>query len=102
MRKALKQISVLTLVLSLYVCWVNSSFAGIAFFNNSLCISGECQDSSDFFENFNAFCSEDDVFKFDSKVQLNIFIQEKRKATLFTVNLDDNYQNNIWQPPKLS
>jgi hypothetical protein len=102
MRKAIKQLSVLTLVLSLYVFWVNSSFAGIAFFNNCLCISDDCQDSSDFFEYFDTFCSEDDVFKYDSKVQLNTFIQEKGKATLFTASLDDNYQNNIWQPPKLS
>jgi len=102
MGKAIKQISVLILVLSLYVVWVNSSFIGIAFFNNYICISGECQDSSDFFEYFDAFCSEDDVYMYDSKVQLNIFITEKERARVFTGNFDDNYLNNIWQPPKLS
>lgn len=102
MGKAKKQMSVLTLVLSLYFGWVNCSFVGIAFFNNYLCISDECQDSPDFFKYFDAFCSEDDVIKYDSKFQLNIFSTEKGKATVFTVNFDDNYLNNIWQPPKLS
>ena len=102
MGKAIKQIAVLTLVLSLNLVWVNSSFADIAFVKNYLCKSGECQDSSDFFEYFHEFCIEDDVFMYDSKVQSNIFTTEKEKVPFFASNFDDNYLNNIWQPPKLS
>jgi hypothetical protein len=102
MGKAIKQISILTLVLSLNLVWVNSSFADIAFFNNQLCISGECQDSSDFLEYCHTFCSEDDVSMCYSKVQSNIFTTEKEKVPAFTGNFDNNYLNNIWQPPKLS
>jgi hypothetical protein len=102
MGKVIKQISVLTLALSLNLGWVNSSFTEIAFFKNFICKTGECQDSSDFFEYFNAFCIEDDVFMYDSKVQSNIFTTEKEKVSVFTGNFDDSYLNNIWQPPKFS
>jgi hypothetical protein len=102
MRKAINQIGVLTLVLSLNLVWVNSSFADIDFVKNYSWESGECQNSSDFFEYFHGFCLEDDVFMYDSKVQSNIFTTKKEKVPLLAGNFDDNYLNNIWQPPKLS
>ena len=102
MGKAIKQISVLILVLSLYVVWVNSSFIGIAFFNNYLCISGECQDSSDTFECFHSFCCEDDVFMTDLKIKSNLFDAMNDKVPGLNDNFRNNYSNNIWQPPKFS
>ena len=101
MEKAIKQISVLTLVLSLNLGWINSSFADNAFFKKYLCESGECQDFSDFFEYSHTFCIEDDVFMYTSKVQSNIFTTENEKVPIFTGNFDYNYLNDIWQPPKL-
>jgi hypothetical protein len=100
MKKAIKQISFLIFALSLNLVWASSSFDEVAFFQNHLSICSECSDSSDTFECFHTFCCEDDVFMTDSKIKSNLFDAMNDEVPGLTGISQNDYSNNIWQPPK--
>jgi hypothetical protein len=100
MKRAIKQISLLILALSLNLVWANSSFDDIAFFQNHISIFNECSDSSVPFECFHSICCEDDVFMYDSKVKSNESDTENDRVPGINDNFRNGYLNTIWQPPK--
>jgi hypothetical protein len=102
MKKAIKQISLLILTLSLNLVWANSSFDDIAYFQNHISTCSQCSDSSDPFECFHSICCEDDVLMNDSKVKSNIFNLVNDNVLVLNDNFRNDYLNNIWQPPKFS
>jgi hypothetical protein len=100
MKKAIQQISLLILALSLNLVWANSSFDDIASFQNHITACSECSDSSDPFEYFHSICCEDDVFMNDSKVKSNVSDTENDRVPGLNDNFRNGYLNTIWQPPK--
>ena len=100
MKKAIQQISLLILALSLTLIWADSSFDDIASFQNYITASSECSDSSDTFEYFSSVCCEDDVFMYDSKVKSNVSGTENDIVPGLNDNFRNGYLNTVWQPPK--
>ncbi len=102
MKEAIKQISLLILALSLNLVWANSSFNDIAFFQIHLSACSEYSDSSDLLEYSHSICCEDDVFMDNAKVKSDIFNIRNDIVSVLIVNFQNDYLNNVWQPPKFS
>jgi hypothetical protein len=61
----------------------------------------ECTENSTCTEHSNTTCFEEVVF-LDIKTNLNPYFNKVEHSFCFIINIKDNFNASIWQPPKLS
>ena len=102
MKKALKQICLLFVSLSLTMTLVNSGVIDNFLCLNNICSHIECSDIATQSEHSHTACYGDDVLLNDSKIKSNKFIGSIDLVFTLRVDFKNSYLTSIWQPPKIS
>jgi hypothetical protein len=102
MNELIKHAFLLILVVSLNLVWINSSFDDNVDFGIHATVPAESSDASGTSEYLHSFYCEDDIFITNSKVKTDPIYLRNDLVPVYKVSTLNEYQNNVWQPPKFS